>query len=163
MTQGYYNPQVNYWQNQMRNLANGYGYPMNNYPQQTSQSLNQLPCRQVGSYDEAKSAILENLSIPYVFTNFPNNEIYVKYTENSTGQAKTVIFVPKEEEVKEVQKENNLLEKKIKELEEEIKILNNEIILIKGGLNNVSNTNEPDTDIAKNSKSDGRNAKDIRK
>lgn len=161
MTQGYYNPQVNYWQNQMRNLANGYSYPMPNYQQQSAQALNQLPCRQVGSFDEAKSAILENLAIPYVFTNFPNNEIYVKYTENSTGQAKTVVFVPKVEEVKETKKENNYFEEKIKSLEEEIKNLNNEILIIKGGLQNVPTTNEPNTNIADVAKSNGRNAKNV--
>ena len=156
--QNYYTPQVGYWQNQMRSLANGYNYPTPSF-QQNHQPINQLPCRQVGSIDEAKSAILENLSIPYIFTNFPNNEIYVKYTENSTGQAKTVTFVPKIEE--EVKPEKNYLEEKVKELETEIKSLNNEILLIKGGLN-VSTSNEPVTDIADVSKPDGRNAKNVR-
>ena len=160
MTQSFYSPQVGYWQNQMRSLANGYTYPMQQ--QQINQNFNQLPCRQVGSFDEAKSAILENLTIPYVFTNFPNNEIYVKYTENSTGQAKTVIFVPKVEEKKEEKNEKNYLEEKVKELEAEIKSLNNEILLIKGGLNNVSTTNEPVADIADVGKSNGRNAKNVR-
>ena len=161
MTQAYYSPQANYYQNQMRNIANGYnyGYQMQNVqPATFQQPINQFPCRAVGSIDEAKGAILDNLTIPYVFTNFPNNEIYVKYTENTTGQAKTVIFVPKIEEKKEVFNEN-VFEKKIEELEEKIKFLNNEILLIKGGFKDVQSTN--DTDVKDVAKSNGRNAKDV--
>ena len=161
MTQGYYSPQAHFYQNQMRNIANGYnyGYPAQNFQPATSQApLNQFPCRAVGSIDEAKGAILDNLTIPYVFTNFPNNEIYVKYTENTTGQARTVIFVPKIEEKKEVINENYLA-KRVDELEAELKALNNEILLIKGGYKDVQSTD--DTDIKDVAKSNGRNAKNV--
>ncbi|MBR5304939.1 MAG: hypothetical protein IKU37_08965 [Candidatus Gastranaerophilales bacterium] len=159
MTQGYYNPQVNYWQNQMRNLANGYNpyQPVN--PMTMQQPTNQFPCRAVGSKDEARNAILDNLSIPYIFTNFPNNEIYVKYTENTTGQAKTVTFVP-EQENKTIQiSENDILKSKIEVLEQNIISLKAEIETIKGGVNNVQSAD--DTDVKDGTKSNGRNAKNV--
>lgn len=162
MTQGYYSPQANYYQNQMRNIVGGYNYsyPVQNFQPATAQPpLNQFPCRAVGSIEEARGAILDNLTIPYLFTNFPNNEIYVKYTDNTTGQAKTVVFVPKVEEVKETKKENGYFEEKIKELEAEIKSLNNEILLIKGGLSYVQPAN--DTDVKDVTKPNGRNAKNV--
>lgn len=157
MTQGFYNPQVNYWQNQMRNLANGYN-PYQPAPTM-QQPTNQFPCRAVGSKDEARNAILDNLSIPYIFTNFPNNEIYVKYTENTTGQAKTITFVP-EQENKTIQvSENDILKSKIEIMEQNIALLKQEIETLKEGGNNVQSTD--DTDVKDGSKSNGRNAKNV--
>lgn len=161
MTHAYYSPQTNFYQNQMRNIAGGYNYnyPMQNFQPATAQPpINQFPCRAVGSIDEAKGAILDNLTIPYVFTNFPNNEIYVKYTENTTGQAKTVIFVPKVEEKQEFVSQDYLKER-IDELEAEVKSLNNEILLLKGDYKNVQSTD--DTDVKDVAKSNGRNAKNV--
>lgn len=161
MTHAYYSPQTNFYQNQMRNIVGGYNYnyPMQNFQPATAQPpINQFPCRAVGSIDEAKGAILDNLTIPYVFTNFPNNEIYVKYTENTTGQAKTVIFVPKVEEKQEFVSQDYLKER-IDELEAEVKSLNNEILLLKGGYKNVQSAD--DTDVKDVAKSNGRNAKNV--
>lgn len=157
MTQGFYNPQVNYWQNQMRNLANGYN-PYQPVPTM-QQPTNQFPCRAVGSKDEARNAILDNLSIPYIFTNFPNNEIYVKYTENTTGQAKTITFIPEQENKTTQVSENDILKSKIEIMEQNIALLKQEIETLKGGGNNVQSTD--DTDVKDGSKSNGRNAKNV--
>lgn len=138
-----------FYRNQMNNIANGYSFmpTYQNASQITSQpSLNQYPCRAVSNIKEVEALILDNPSLPHVFTNFPNNEIYVKYIDNATGTAKVILFAPKEiqpqqeqkiEPIQNIESIKSEIETKFQEkfesLNSQIIQLNNEITALKMG------------------------------
>ena len=160
--QNYTNPMAGFYRNQMNNIANGYGY-IPQYPnaQQniTQTPLNQFPCRAVSNIKEVEALILDNPSVPHVFTNFSNNEIYVKYIDNATGAAKVIPFVPKKEEVKQQNMDINI-NSRIDNLEPNMQILNNEIKELKGEYN-AKSTDDTNSDVKDGAKSSGRNSKNV--
>lgn len=144
--QNYSSPMAGFYRNQMNNIAGGYNYmpQYQNTSQITPQTpLNQYPCRAVSNIKEVEALILDNPSVPHVFTNFSNNEIYVKYIDNATGSAKVIPFVPKEiqpqQEVTTSNYENikSELETKFQEKFESLNMqiiqLNKEIVALKMG------------------------------
>lgn len=163
--QNYSSPMTGFYRSQMNNIANGYNFmpQYQNTSQMTSQlPLNQFPCRAVSNIKEVEALILDNPSVPHVFTNFSNNEIYVKYIDNATGTAKVIPFVPRKEET--IQTQEQFADIKIKDridnLEQDMKMLNNEIIKLKGGLN-VEPTNDTNGNTKDVTKSNGRNSKNV--
>lgn len=164
--QNYSSPMTGFYRNQMNNIANGYSFmpTYQNNSQMTSQiPLNQFPCRAVSNIKEVEALILDNPSVPHVFTNFPNNEIYVKYIDNTTGAAKVIPFIPKKEENNTPVNEqyfNTKIKDRIDNLEQDIKILSNEIIKLKGGLN-VEPTDDSNANAKDSTKSNSRNSKNV--
>ena len=163
MTQNYYSPMTGFYRNQMNNIAGGYNYMPSypNNPQTTSQTpLNQFPCRAVSSIKEVEALILDNPVVPHIFTNFSNNEIYVKYIDNATGAAKVILFSPKEVQPQQEQNFNLQINDRIYNLEKNVQNLTDEVKELKGGLN-VEPANDTNADVKDVTKSNGRNSKNV--
>lgn len=161
--QNYSSPIAGFYRNQMNNIAGGYNYmpQYQNTSQITPQTpLNQYPCRAVSNIKEVEALILDNPSVPYIFTNFPNNEIYVKYIDNTTGGAKVIPFVPKKEELQQDNSFNVIIKDRVDSIEESIKFLNSEIRKLKGEFN-AEPTNDTNADVKDGTKSSGRNSKNV--
>lgn len=116
-----YNPQSDFYRQQMQQISQP--MPQISQPMPQQQPQNSLTARAVTSIDEAKAAMIDPFGI-FLFTDFANNQIYVKRINNN-GLAEFYIFKAQNETQVDPQAE-------IKERLERI-----ENILI-GGIANVS-------------------------
>lgn len=154
MTQNYFNPSTQFYNDRMRAIAGNYNnpYPQQYFNQSVQQpSTNQMPCRPVTSLEEARAAIIDNPLVAHVFTNFGNNEIYTKHILND-GTAKLNVFKLVNEQSQTNDNKNVMtgqetppmmsneieqMKTKINELNSQIIQLNEEIVnLKKGGKSN---------------------------